>query len=243
MSEPKSGGFEPSFLRFHSAETLYRALADQIETRLMAGIARNGRASLVLSGGTTPGPLYELLAQKALPWSNVWVTLSDERWTDATSPRSNENLARRTLLADKAASAHFVPFKTPAAQAHDAEEEVGAAIAAMPHPFDVTLLGMGTDLHAASLLPGAEGLAEALDPENLALVRALTPSDLAGLGERLTLTLHAILQSRWVALLIRGEDKLEAYRTALHGGDDVLSAPVRAVLRQSSVPVSVYWSE
>jgi 6-phosphogluconolactonase len=242
MNEPESDVFEPSFFGFRSAENLYSALADQIAARLTAGVARNGRASLVLSGGTTPGPLYALLAQKNLPWSNVWITLSDERWTDPSSPRSNENLARRTLLHDRAAAAHFVPLKTPAALARDAEQDVDAAIAAMPRPFDVTLLGMGTDLHTASLLPDAAGLAQALDCSSPALVRALSPSNVAALGERMTLTLRAIMDSRWIALLIRGEEKLAAYKTALQGGEDILSAPVRAVLRQSSGPVSVYWS-
>jgi 6-phosphogluconolactonase len=242
MNDVSRDGAEPSFLGFRRPEDLYAGLAGEIAARLAAGIERNGSASLVASGGTTPGPLYEVLAAYDLAWRNVWVTLSDERWTDPGSARSNEHLARSRLLAGKAAAAHLVPLKTAHPHAAQAEGEAGAAVAAMPRPFDVVLLGMGTDLHIASLIPGADGLAQALDRNDPALVRAIAPPNLAAFGERLTLTLRAILESRWIVLLIRGETKLVAYKRAL-AGHDVLSAPVRAVLQQSRAPVSVYWSE
>jgi 6-phosphogluconolactonase len=232
----------PSFLGFRRAEDLYAGLAGEIAARLAAGIAGNGRASLVASGGTTPGPLYDILATRDLHWRAVWVTLSDERWTDPGSPRSNEHLARSRLLSARAAAANLVPLKTAHPHAAQGEGASAAAVAAMPRPFDVTLLGMGLDLHVASLIPGADGLAQALDRNDPALVRAIAPSDLAAFGERLTLTLRAILDSRWIVLLIRGEAKLAAYKRALAGGD-VLAAPVRAVLQQNRVPVSVYWSD
>jgi len=242
MNDVSRDNAEPSFLGFRRPEDLYAGLASEIAARLVAGIAHNGRASLVASGGTTPGPLYDALATHDLAWQDVWLTLSDERWTDSRSARSNENLARTHLLTGRAAAARLVPLKSAHPHAAQAEREANAAIAAMPRPFDVVLLGMGTDLHVASLIPGSEGLARALDPNDPALIRAVDPPDLAALGERLTLTLRAILDSRWIVLLIRGEAKLAAYRRAL-SGRDVLTAPVRAVLQQTRVPVSVYWSE
>jgi 6-phosphogluconolactonase len=242
MNDVSRDSAEPAFLGYRRPEDLYAGLAGEIATRLAAGIALNGHASLVASGGTTPGPLYDVLATQDLAWRDVWVTLSDERWSDPRSGRSNENLARTRLLTGSAASARLVPLKTAHRHAAEAEDEAGAAVAAMPRPFDVTLLGMGTDLHIASLIPGAAGLARALERNDAALVRAIDPPDLAAAGERLTLTLHAILDSRWIVLLIRGEAKLVAYKRAL-AGRDVLSAPVRAVLQQTRVPVSVYWSE
>ena len=231
----------PAFLRFDSADEMNRALAAEIASRLAAGAGRNSRASLVASGGTTPGDLYDILSGEDAPWANVSVTLSDERWVDPTSPRSNEHLLRTRLLRHKAAAAHLVPLKTEAGHADAAEAEVGAALAQMPRPFDVMLLGMGNDLHTASLVPGSEGLARALDRNDPALVRAIRPPEDTNMGERMTMTLRAILDARWIALLIRGEAKLQAYQKAL-AGHDVLSAPVRAVLQQRAVSVSVYWS-
>jgi len=228
-------------LEFADAQAMNRALADAIVERLAAGVTRNGQASLVVSGGTTPADLFDVLAACDAPWKDVWVTLSDERWVDPASDRSNEHLVRTHLLKGKAATARFVPLKTASAHANEAEAETGAAVAAMPRPFDVLLLGLGNDGHTASLIPGAEGLAGALDQSDPALTRSVHPPASTGMGERLTLTLRALLESRWIALLIRGAEKLETYNK-VSGGGDVLMAPVRGVLRQSRVPVTAYWS-
>jgi len=228
-------------LEFADADTMNRVLADAIVERLTAGVTRNGRASLVVSGGTTPGDLFDVLATRNAPWKDVWVTLSDERWVDPASERSNEHLVRKRLLKDKAAAARFVPLKTAAPHASEAAAASGAAIASMPRPFDVMLLGLGNDGHTASLIPGAEGLARALDRGDPAMVGAIRPPDSSGMGERMTLTLRAILDARWIALLIRGAEKLETYKR-VKDGSDLLEAPVRGVLRQQTVPVTTFWS-
>jgi 6-phosphogluconolactonase len=120
--------------------------------------------------------------------------------------------------------------------------QVNGVIGAMPRPFDVVLLGTGTEGHSASLIPGSHGLDDAMERAHPSLARAIDPPDPAAMGEHMTLTLRAILDARWIVLLLRGEAKLDAYKWAL-GGNDLLEAPVRGVLHQSSVPVSVLWSE
>ena len=112
----------------------------------------------------------------------------------------------------------------------------------MPRPFDVTLLGMGNDGHTASMFPGCEGLDAALDTHSPLLVRGIRPANISQTGERMSLTLRAILDSRLVIILVRGDEKLETYRKAHAGGDDVHAMPVRAVLQQSVTPVQVYWA-
>lgn len=231
----------PTFLRFDTADAMNHALAAEIASRLTAGVSRNGQASLVASGGTTPGDLYDVLSREGAPWAMVTVTLSDERWVDPSSPRSNEAMIRSRLLQHQAAAAGFVPLKTAAPHAEAGEKEAGAAVAAMPRPFDVMLLGMGNDMHTASLVPGSEGLARALDTADPVLLRAIHPPESTGMGERITLTLSAILDARWIVLLIRGDAKLKAYEQAM-AGRDVTAGPVRAVLQQQAAPVSVYWS-
>jgi 6-phosphogluconolactonase len=241
MSNAASAGRPgPSFHEFRSAGAFYADAAQTIVTRLTAAVAREGRAGLVAPGGTTPGAMFDMLARLPAPWKDIEITLSDDRWIETTSDRSNEKLVRARLLTANAAAARLIPFKTARSHADEAEKDVNAAIAAMHRPFDVVALGMGTDGHIASLIPGAAGLARALDRNDPALVRAVNPPDLAAMGERMTLTLRAILNARWIVLLIRGEEKLAAYRAALDG-TDVLEAPVRAVLHQHDVPVSVFW--
>jgi 6-phosphogluconolactonase len=231
----------PTFQAFDSPIVLFEALADAIVERLSAAISARGRASLVACGGTTPGDLYDVLSQRALAWANVTVTLSDERWVAPSLERSNEHLLRSRLLRARAASASFVALKTGHARAVEAESEVHERIAAVARPFDVVLLGMGNDGHTASLIPGAAGVARALDVSDPALARAIVPASETAMGERMSLTLRALLDSAWICLLIRGADKRAAYERAL-GGTDIREAPARGVLRQDRVPVEVYWA-
>ena len=233
---------QPLFRGFRNLDDLLTVLADEIVARLSDGVRKNGKASFVASGGTTPGALFDVLAGRKAPWKDVQVTLSDERWTEPTSERSNEHLVRTRLLVGEAAAATLVAMKTPAARARDAEGAIDDAIAKMPRPFDVVLLGMGTDGHTASLIPGSDGLARALDVDSPALVRAVDPPNVTHMGERMTLTLRALLDAKWIVVFIKGEGKLAAYKHAL-AGSDVLENPVRAVLQQRGVPVSIFWSE
>ncbi len=232
---------DPLLRAFDNFEDMIRALADLAAMRLEDGIAARGRASLVASGGTTPGPLYDALSQRALPWDKVAVTLSDERWVPPDDPRSNEKLLRDRLLRGKAATAHLVPLKTASATPDDGAAASDAAIAAMPRPFDLTLLGMGDDGHTASLFPHAPGLDAALDVTAPALVRAVHAPDVPPVGERMTLTLRALLESRLIVVLVRGPEKRAAYEKA-RAGTDVHAAPVRAILNQRTAPVQVFWS-
>lgn len=226
---------------FATADEMIGNLADEIVAGLMAGVDARGAASFVVSGGTTPGPLFDTLAERDALWDHVYITLSDERWVPPTSDASNEKLIRTRLLHGKPFSAHFVPMKTDQVHPRDAEAVVSDWIAAMPRPFDITLLGMGDDGHTASMFPGSAGLDAALDTHSPLLVRGILQPDAAKTGERMSLTLRAILDSRLVIILIRGDAKLETYRAAL-AGDDVHAMPVRAVLQQSVTPVQVCWA-
>jgi len=205
------------------------AAAFAIGRQLAEGLRTRGRASLVATGGRSPGPVFDRLrAQPGIDWSRVVVTLSDERCVAPDDPASNAKAVRERLLVGEAAKAHFLPL-WPAPDP--------AALRALA-PFDAVMLGMGEDGHIASLIPGDPGLATAMDPTNEEMIVSVPE----GLGApplpRVSLTFAALSQARAIFLLIAGEAKREVVERAAAGAD----LPVRALITQTRVPVRVLWS-
>jgi 6-phosphogluconolactonase len=165
------------------------------------------------------------------------VTLVDERWVDETSDRSNARLVKENLLQGPASAAAFVPLYAGTGEP-DATgiAETNAAVARVPSPFDAVILGMGNDGHTASFFPQGDALEDALNAEGPVLaIRA------PGAGEpRVTFTLPRLLETRALYLHIEGEEKAQVLDKALETGP-VETMPVRAVLSQSHIPVSLYW--
>lgn len=226
--------------RFTSNEAATEALADAIIARLQAAIAERGVASLIVSGGKSPVPLFARLRVAALDWSKVWISLADERWVAPSSPDSNERLLREHLLRDAAAAARFVALKSPFATVEDGLAASAAALTAIPRPFDVVVLGMGEDGHTASLFPGADGLAAALALDNPASLVAIQP--LTAPHPRISLSLAALLDARCLLLPLSGASKHRVYRRARETPDSA-RWPISAVLTQSRTPVQVWLAE
>lgn len=227
------------FISYESREALSKALAAELLGLLNRELDNNKRAGLVVSGGTTPVPLFKTLSRGTCDWSGVDITLADERWVDQTSPESNEGLVRHHFLQNKAAAARFTGLKTDHPTPHGGEHACSLRLQALPQPFTAVILGMGTDGHTASLFPGAIELQEAISPSTDKLCRQITPP--TGSHLRMTLTLPVLLNTRSLLLHITGEEKRAVYKQAL-AGDDLLSMPVRAILHQNTVEVSVYWA-
>lgn len=215
------------------AAALARFVADALERR----IRLDGKAALAVSGGRTPMRFFEALSAERLPWSDVIVTLVDERWVDEDSPRSNAALVRAHLLKGRAGAAAFVPLWRPVATPDEGLAAVAAAVADLPLPLAAAVLGMGDDGHTASFFPGGDRLAAAIDPACPDLV---LPMRAEGAGEpRVTLTLPVLLAADALALHIEGEGKSAVLDRAL-AGTDAAGMPVRAVLGAARPPV-VFW--
>ena len=109
-----------------------------------------------MPGGTTPGPVFDMLSAVDLDWARVTVLPNDERWVDEDDPRSNARLVRGRLLQGRAAAATFVSLHRAGETPEEAAPAVAEAVA--PHlPLSVLLAGMGDDMHTASLFPAATG--------------------------------------------------------------------------------------
>ena len=97
-------------LIFDNRGQLDAALALRIAERLREDLQAHGRASLAVSGGSTPKGLFAQLAAADLDWSQVAITLVDERWVPDDHADSNARLVREHLLVSRAAAARFVPL-------------------------------------------------------------------------------------------------------------------------------------
>ncbi len=216
------------------------AIAAHVADALRTAIAARGRASLAVSGGKSPIPLFEALREQALDWSKVTVVLVDERVVPRDHEASNTALVARHLLLGPAAAAHFVPFfgELPAqfnAEVLDAlVSDATERIAGLPWPLDVVVLGMGEDAHTASLFPGAPGYARAIATD--APLAWVVPDTAP--HARLSFTLHALLEARELLLSISGDAKLAVYRRAAQQAD--LALPISLILNQTQTPVSVW---
>ena len=230
---------DPAATRFADMNAMARQLAGQVAATLRQAIAARGIASLVVSGGKSPEKLFEILRTETLDWSQVCVALADERWVAAGAPGSNERLVRDVLLKDQAAAARFQGLKNGAPTPDIGAVSAWETFARVPRPFDTVLLGMGEDGHTASLFPKSPNLPRALNAGAAAgCIGMWAPVEP---HPRMSLNLSALLDARRIVLMISGEDKWRTYLAASTPGP-VDEMPVRAVLRQTRVPVEVMWS-
>lgn len=219
---------------FDTPEAAARAAAEAIGEALVHAIAERGHANLCVTGGTSPGPVYDALqAAPLVSWVPVRITLSDERWVDPASPESNEKLVRDRLLQGPIAAATFIPLKSEADLDHGAwtaDLKVSEIV-----PFDAVLLGMGEDGHFASLFPGHPVLEEGLSDASSRLVLPVEAMDPAPAQPRATLTLHALASAGLILVLMRGEAK----KAVLEGPPD---KPIHALLNSTRVKMRLLWS-
>ncbi|WP_246217964.1 6-phosphogluconolactonase [Jiella pacifica] len=219
---------EPVIHRYETREALAEALATGVAAVLAGAIATEGVAQMAVSGGSTPKRFFEKLASIEIDWKSVTITLVDERWVPEENERSNAAMLRRHLLAGPAAAAHFLPFYEPSTMPEEVLDTLDNRFQPIGRAYDAVILGMGTDGHTASWFPHAPGLAECLDPASEAAVAIVHPT---GMDEpRVTLTYPLVVEARFLALHIEGEDKLETFEAA-KGDGPIEDMPVRAVLR------------
>jgi 6-phosphogluconolactonase len=163
--------------------------------------------TVALSGGTTPRPVYERLAEAPYPWDEVDVFFGDERCVPADHPDSNFHMANAALLSKVPTRAHAMVACDP-----DGYEDTLRSVFGrdgVPR-FDFVFLGLGDDGHTASLFPGDP----ALDVTDRWAVLVERPDH-----TRLTLTLPVLNAARLAVFLVEGEKKREPLRLLMSDGD------------------------
>lgn len=217
------------FVEYADRDTAARALAGLMAGALKTQLLEQERVSIAVPGGTTPGPIFDALATSDLAWDRVTVMLTDERWVPDDHERSNAGLIRARLLQGPAARAQFLPFFRAGQRAEEAAPHLSAELAPC-FPLSLLVLGMGADMHTASLFPGADGLQEALSPEAQAIcaIRAESQPD-----TRITLSAPILSGARHKHLIIFGDDKRRAWQAA--GELPAQDAPIAAVMNGGTV--------
>lgn len=169
---------------------------------------------IALSGGRTPRILYKLLVRgyrHLIPWENLHIWQVDERWVPPDDPQANQRMIRETLLEPlhfPQEHIHFIDLHQPgpeeAARLYARDIHASGLDKPESPSFEITLLGIGTDGHTASLFPHSSSLDET---EHMVTVTH-TPSSITP-PIRITLTLPAINRSRDIVFFVTGSEKKE----------------------------------
>ena len=215
---------------YPDSEMMAMDLADILASEINGALHNKDRVTLVVPGGTTPGPIFDILNGVHLDWERVNIMLTDERWVPETSRRSNTRLLRERLLVDQAAAATYIPLYKDADSIEAALPDLSGAIGPLL-PIDILLLGMGEDMHTASLFPGADNLAQAFD----AHAPLLLPMRVNGADEpRVTLTAPVLRGAMSTHVVFTGKTKHKAVKAARKINDPMV-APISAFLKGSTV--------
>ncbi len=216
-------------VEYPTAAELFAAVAKRMVRDLQTSLDSSATASLAVPGGSTPGPMFEKLQSADLAWDRITVMLGDERWVPLDSPRSNTGLIKAKLLQGKAAAAKYQPLYNGAETASLGAVQLAKDVDAIL-PLSVAVLGMGADMHTASIFPGAPERAAAQAPDAPAVV-SMTPGD--GLEDRVTLSARALLSAENIHVVILGDDKKAALAQAQ--SSPISQAPIAQFLPKAHV--------
>lgn len=226
----------PRLIVVDTLTTVQQAAAQHIARLATAAIAESGMFVMALSGGSTPGGTYHLLAQTPyhdeIHWERVYIIWGDERYVHHDDPDSCYRLARETLLDRVPLPAQNIyPMPTSYEDANEAAREYDIRIRSLFEMnggyFHLALQGMGEDGHTASLFPYSPALQV---PEEM-LVVAVDDAPKQP-PRRLSLTTSALNLADNVLFLVAGEEKADALYDTVEGPYDPQRWPAQMIRPQ-----------
>jgi 6-phosphogluconolactonase len=187
-----------------------RAGATWMAERIREALAARGTASMALSGGNTPRPVYAELATLPIAWDRVHVFFADERCVPPDDPESNFRMVREELL-DRVGAAHVHRML---GEWEDHEAAAAEYAKELPDALDLIVLGIGEDGHTGSLFPGHDW-SRPTGRKVIAVSGSPKPPP-----HRLSITPDVIWAARARLVLVTGAGKARPVHDALEG--DVL---------------------
>ncbi|AAZ26224.1 6-phosphogluconolactonase [Colwellia psychrerythraea] len=224
---------------FNARNDLDNELASTVSDILAKAIKEKGKASIAVSGGSTPKGFFSVLSQSDIDWSKVTITLADERWVPIDSEASNTRLVHENLLQNKAEKAKFFHLKQGDELTDETLEDLNVAASKILLPLDVLILGMGEDGHTASLFPCSDQITSGLDETNDAALLKVQPKTAP--HQRISFTFASLMTSKNIFLHSCGEGK-KTVLTQVLNGDDPFEMPIRAFLQHPSLNTQIFWA-
>ncbi len=219
-----------------NADEMAASVADYMVQLMKNTLKKKDVFSLVLSGGSTPKKLYELLAQpkynNAIDWQKVHIFFGDERFVPQGDERNNAQMAINTLLGKvniPAKNIHKMQTEhiTPEASACEYEEVLNDFFKQHNHSpentFDLVLLGMGDDAHTLSLFPGDDKVIN--EKKRLVVSLWLQQQNM----HRITLTAGVVNRALSIIFMVSGSSKAKALHHVLEGKKDIISFPSQVI--------------
>ena len=230
---------EAEWWDYDDAAELADAIAGDIGFIVESALDQRGDCVLALSGGKTPVPAYQKLAQAKVNWKKVTIVPVDDRLVAVTDPASNAGMLAKIFLPK---GGRVMPLGAANADYRMAGNAADARLKDLKWPPDLVLLGMGADGHAASIFPGPD-LEEALNAPRARRAIGVMPDPLPADAPypRVTLTRAAILSARALMIVVTGDDKRKVLEQAIADGTGS-RVPIGRILADIELPIDIHWS-
>lgn len=215
---------------FNTTEGVIKNLAGFFVEVVNDSISRKGGCTIVLSGGSSPKKLYELLTTSSyrskINWKKIWFFFGDERYVHFSDHENNGRMAKRSLFdplqIDESNIFYIDTSLPPGDAAKDYGQKIKKHFNEHPGQFDLILLGLGDNAHTASLFPYTEVI-----HEEKALVSAPYIEELN--AYRITMTPAALKNSLNIAFLVYGKNKAQAVYNILKAPVDIDRYPAQVI--------------
>ena len=229
---------EAEFWDYDSAGEMAEAVAGDIGFIVESAIDARGNALLAFPGGSTPGPIFDKLAQASLPWKKVTISPGDERLVRMDSDLSNVRAIAKAFLPT---GARVIPITGDIADYKLAGNSADARLQDLPWPPDLVWLGMGDDGHTASIFAGPD-LDDALNAPKARRAVGVLPDPMPADAPvpRVTLTRSSILAAKTLLITIRGQAKRDLLEQAIEDGHSS-KVPIGRVLAECEQPIDIHW--
>jgi 6-phosphogluconolactonase len=230
---------EAEWWDYDDAAEMADAVAGDIGFIIESALDARGQALIALAGGKTPVAAYEKLAAAKINWKRVTIIPTDDRLVPPTDPLSNVAMLAKIFIPK---GARVLPIASAASDPVLAGNAAEARLADLHWPPDLVMLGIGTDGHTASILPGPDLEGALAAPKGRRAV-GVTPDPLPAEAPvaRVTLTRGAILSARTLMFVLTGKDKRKVLEKAIKDGVKS-TVPVGRVLADAEQPIDIHWS-